>query len=271
MTAQMGDRIFYRGQEHILFSCPLESYADADHPLPRFVSPHTANWRGYVASWSVEDDTLLLTDITAWVEGYQQVGWEHVFPHLRPPIPAEWFTGDLRIPQGEQLQYVHMGFASTYAQDLILAIYRAKVVLADLYENAIDTGGWWGRGQRIRSDLITRPAGLFTDEEWGFVLAVRAEPSAPEEWLVYSDWLTDQGDVRGDYLRLRVPLFGLSDADLQAHPSAGQLAQVERQHLMGSAWWLRLIGLVPVSDELLGGPVNAFHDWLLAARLRRDR
>jgi hypothetical protein len=54
MTAQMGERIFYRGKEHVLFACPLGGYADADHPLPQFTSPHTANWRGYVATcWSI--------------------------------------------------------------------------------------------------------------------------------------------------------------------------------------------------------------------------
>ena len=54
MTAQMSDSIRYEGKEHALFACPLHGYRDSLHPLPRFVSPHTANWRGYVAEWEIE-------------------------------------------------------------------------------------------------------------------------------------------------------------------------------------------------------------------------
>src|SRR5437870_3140007 len=106
MTAQVGDRILYEGKQQTLFSCPLSDYADPEHPLPAFVSPSTANWRGYVASWAVEGGTLLLTDVTGTVEGYRRVGWKEIFPRRRPPLPATWFSGELRIPTGDELRYV---------------------------------------------------------------------------------------------------------------------------------------------------------------------
>jgi hypothetical protein len=46
-----------------------------------------------------------------------------------------------------------------------------------------------------------------------------------------------------------VELLGLSDAEVQAHSSASRLAQMEREHLKDSAWWLRLVGLIPVGED----------------------
>src|SRR5262249_2093222 len=148
------------------------------------------------------------------------------------------------IPQGEQLHYVHMGFGSVYTQDLILAIHRGKVILAELYENSIEPGALRESSTQLSSELVSRPADLFTDEEWGFVVAVHSDRSDLAQALVYCDWLTDQGDIRGDYLRMRLALLGLSDAEMHAHPSAKQLAEMERNHLTGHAWWLRLLRLV---------------------------
>jgi uncharacterized protein (TIGR02996 family) len=119
--------------------------------------------------------------------------------------------------------------------------------------------------------LIQRPAGLFSDDEWTFVLTVRADPLDRGHWLVYSDWLTDQDDIRGDYLRMRVPLFGLSDAEIQAHPSVRRITEMEREHLQGSTWWLRVVELIPIGDDLLSGPANVFHEWMEARFRRRIR
>jgi uncharacterized protein (TIGR02996 family) len=243
MTAQMGDQIVYEGKEHFLYSCPLHGYADEEHPLPQFVSPHTANWRGYVAQWAIEKNELLLIGITAWVEDYKEVSWEGVFPRRKPPIKADWYSGDLRIPRGEQLQYIHMGFASTYEQDVILAIHRGKVVLSEVYQNTVNPGFWQHDRTRLSSDLVSRPVGMFSDEEWAFVLAVRAERPNPTNWLVYADWLTDQGDARGDYLRLRVPLLKQSKAEIP-------LSLVEREVALGECgWWLRLVDLPPLANQ----------------------
>jgi hypothetical protein len=61
----------------------------------------------------------------------------------------------------------------------------------------------------------------------------------------------------------------LSDAEARAHPSAARLAEVEREHLRGSAWWLRLLGLVPLGDALLLGPATTFYEWVEAYSHRR--
>src|SRR5262249_54546961 len=102
------------------------------------------------------------------------------------------------------------------------------------------------------------------------VQAMRSENAEKADWLVYADWLTDQGDVRGDYLRARVPLLGLSDEQARGHASAGQLEAVERAHLMASAWWLRMVGLEPLGGALIVVEGHAFHSWS-ELRWRRRR
>jgi hypothetical protein len=42
-----------------------------------------------------------------------------VFPGC-DKVFAHWFTGELRCPQGAQLQYRHMGYGSVYEYDLLM-------------------------------------------------------------------------------------------------------------------------------------------------------
>jgi len=45
----------------------------------------------------------------------------YFFPNLRE-VFAEWFSGELRIPMGKEIQYIHMGYESLYERDLIIHI-----------------------------------------------------------------------------------------------------------------------------------------------------
>jgi hypothetical protein len=67
------------------------------------------------------------------------------------PLFAEWVSGVLRIPRGELLQYVHMGFESVYERELHLRVEAGVVLESNTVESA---GGvkrpprprpWWDR------------------------------------------------------------------------------------------------------------------------------
>ncbi|MBT7577384.1 MAG: hypothetical protein HN633_01255, partial [Candidatus Marinimicrobia bacterium] len=47
-------------------------------------------------------------------------------------IFADWFTGDLRIPKGRMLEYVHAGFNSIYEQELLLTLERGVVIKTEV-------------------------------------------------------------------------------------------------------------------------------------------
>ena len=129
-TAQLPDAIDDEGNQEDLLTNPLERYFGLDHPRPRFVAPHTACWRGYIAHWAIKKGILYLTDIQAWVSEDPKeppVGLEHVFPGQAKPLKAAWFSGTLRIAAGPLVDYVHSGYGSRYEKEVFLTIKAGHV------------------------------------------------------------------------------------------------------------------------------------------------
>ena len=130
MTAQVAERLIYGGNKEIgLFSNPLSLYLKQIGIS--FVSPHTANWRGYVGTWkSIEAEgveRLYLVKLSAHKSYEEIVGVSDVFPGF-DKVFAHWFTGQLRCPQGAQLEYRHMGYGSIYEYDLLMDFKQGVLV-----------------------------------------------------------------------------------------------------------------------------------------------
>jgi hypothetical protein len=139
-TGQDADNIIYKGTERMLFSNPLKDYYRGDPGRrPNFmVKPLTmssGNWRGYVATWEIVGGKLFLTKVDSWFcsgstkESCHQVALSELFPGKvsNQRVYAEWYSGELRVPDGELLQYVHMGYGSTYERDLIFNVKKGVV------------------------------------------------------------------------------------------------------------------------------------------------
>jgi hypothetical protein len=60
-------------------------------------------------------------------EAYQRYLDEN-FPGSTGPIFAEWYSGELRLVSGKELQYIHLPYASIYANEIVLKIENGKVV-----------------------------------------------------------------------------------------------------------------------------------------------
>lgn len=148
MTAQVGDRLVYNGEQMPLFANPLEAYFKKGHARPkpegRTVVCSTDNWRGYIAFWLIENDILYLTDIKG-SEGESSKAMNKLFPCGASKIKADWFSGSLRVPRGKVLRYVHMGYDSAYEQDLIISVVDGEVVGEEL----IDNRRHQSRGERL--------------------------------------------------------------------------------------------------------------------------
>jgi len=138
-TAQIPEKIVYEGTEGFLFTNPLETYFTRDNPRPEFAAPHTACWRGYIGSWEIREGTLYLTDLKAWMRDKEgkaaPVEFERIFPGKAKPMKADWFTGTLRIPRGEPIRYVHMGYQTVYEIDVFLRIEAGKVIDRQIVDN----------------------------------------------------------------------------------------------------------------------------------------
>ena len=135
MTAQIAERLFYQGESLSLCTNPLESYFAMGGIKPRLESVCTALWRGYVGSWEILENRLYLVGIEGTVEGGEEATLGTFFPDFPDRVFAHWYSGSLRIPQGKQLEYVHMGYASTFERDLFLDIERGVVVAKRVRQN----------------------------------------------------------------------------------------------------------------------------------------
>ncbi len=95
----------------------------------------TALWRGYVATFEVKDNQLFLKDIeiqyhdTTSKESYPYK-WRSVINEVFPnneKIKIDWLTGLLVIPHGKLVNYVHMGYGSTYKNYILLEIDKGDL------------------------------------------------------------------------------------------------------------------------------------------------
>ena len=102
----------------------------------------TALWRGYVATFAIVDSLLVVKDIeievanekskdrysTKWISAYDQV-----FPS--PLRKVDWYSGILILPYGKLLNYVHMGYASTYSKYWLLEVVDGELTESRKYNH----------------------------------------------------------------------------------------------------------------------------------------
>ena len=84
----------------------------------------TACWRCYQGKWEIRDQHFYLVDLKGRLRLEEG-----------PPLFAEWFTGTLRIPKGERLCYVHMGFETVYEEEIYIKIENGIVGERNVVDN----------------------------------------------------------------------------------------------------------------------------------------
>ena len=103
----------------------------------------TGNWRGYVATWTIENGSLYLVKIDAWIcRGWDEkncgkVELSRLFGrrYRKGKVKADWFSGELRVPDGKLLQYVHMGYGSVYEREITLSVESGRIVRESMSDN----------------------------------------------------------------------------------------------------------------------------------------
>jgi len=58
---------------------------------------------------------------------YTEIDMNYFFPDQKQ-VFAEWFCGEIRVPLGKEIHYVHMGYESMYERDLIIHIKEGVVI-----------------------------------------------------------------------------------------------------------------------------------------------
>ena len=138
MTAQFPETLIYQGERHAMCSTPLCDYFESNNLQSPFTYTSTALWRGYTGTWEVRDDNkLYLIKLHGTLRDRSKATLDSVFPNSPDGVFADWFTGTVRLPQGEQLQYVHAGFASEFERDLWLQFVDGILVKSHIINNTI--------------------------------------------------------------------------------------------------------------------------------------
>jgi len=149
MPAQRPDRINLKGVWTDLYSNPLETYWTCNaKKRPAFNSRQDCE-RGYVAHWVVKHNQLYLSDI----DGYHTPKFlffqtkpvrytvDKLFPRAKYKlIPAVWFSGKLRIPQGTMRVCGTQGYDARFEREIIIEIEKGhvlKMVVLDLVERSL--------------------------------------------------------------------------------------------------------------------------------------
>ena len=135
MTAQMSETLHYEGQKLSMMDNPLDEYLSLSGYWPPFRAQSTALWRGYVGTWEVREGRLYLIAIRAQLEDGTTVTLETLFPGYPDRVFAHWFTGELRVPQGRVINYVHQGYQTQFQADLFLRLEKGVLVSAELVSN----------------------------------------------------------------------------------------------------------------------------------------
>lgn len=127
MTAQRREQLILEGDLVSMAYCPylptshpriVPAVADSDFALS------TDCWRRYVGTWEIRRRRFYLLRLEGCLE---LVGDERLF--------ADWFTGVLRIPVGECLMYVHMGFGSVHRYECHIRVEAGRAVERRWLEN----------------------------------------------------------------------------------------------------------------------------------------
>ncbi len=127
MTAQSKDILIYNKEELRIACEPLEGYLEKVKLPHELVAPTTACWRGYYSKWAIDNKKLFLIEWQGFILDYQQVGMDYLFPE-EEFVFAKWFSGNIIVPMGESLFYVHGGYDSVYEGEMFLEFKDGELV-----------------------------------------------------------------------------------------------------------------------------------------------
>ena len=160
MTAQLAETLHYQNRQLAMCTTPLSQF-QAISGGPHFQPGSTALWRGYRGCWEIIDDRLYLVKLNGTLSNGEQATLATVFPGFPDRVFAHWYTGVIRIPQGQLLEYVHAGYGSRYEQDLLLEFSHGVLMNSQVRHNGTSSGASDSGGYTIAAmtTLATAPEG----------------------------------------------------------------------------------------------------------------
>jgi hypothetical protein len=91
------------------------------------VMTSTACRRGYIGEWEIIEEKLFLIGLKGCPAENKEFTMDFLFPN-QEKVFAEWFSGEIKIPQGKMLLYEHIGYESVFEKDLFLEFNKGVIV-----------------------------------------------------------------------------------------------------------------------------------------------
>ncbi len=136
MTAQIKELLIFEDKKYGMATEPLKPYLELID-FNEFIAENSACWRGYYGVWEIKNNQLFLIGLKAYIKDFKEVNIQHLFPDQTEAF-AYWFNGQIYLPHGELLKYIHMGYASIYEKTLILNFENGILISTSCKTNSIN-------------------------------------------------------------------------------------------------------------------------------------
>lgn len=133
MTAQFYETLYYKWEETRMATEPLTPYLLTRDDI-KFASICSGCWRWYEGQWEITENKLYLIWLKGDTEDLVPVNLSYLFPGQKK-VFANWFSGEIRIPQWDMLKYEHIGYASIFERDVILVFNEGILMEEKVIDN----------------------------------------------------------------------------------------------------------------------------------------
>lgn len=131
MSAQRTDTIVINNKEYIMYDLPLEQYWQQNNNKPSLFSLNSWLNRSYYAKWLIDENKLFIINFYGECIApppRKEYSLFDLFPSSLEQIFAEWFTGDIKIPMGKQVDFFNGGWGGTYEYYTSIKFYKGLMI-----------------------------------------------------------------------------------------------------------------------------------------------
>jgi hypothetical protein len=188
-TAQFQDVLIYKNDTIGISSNPLEQHPNIEKireqlkPSGEVICRNSALWRGYVAYWEIRDNKLFLTKIkNACSDFLSKKKLKEIFgrEYKLEKVNANWVNMELVIPQGELLEYIHMGYMSLHEKEVSLQIEKGLLVSETRFTNTNPIKSKYARNPEELGKFI------YSNIDWEKI------PNLDEKVIVFVEFRTNE-------------------------------------------------------------------------------
>ena len=133
MTSQARDILSYNGEKTTIATEPLKPHLENKNDIS-FIFKSTALVRGYIGTWKIKNKKLYLVSLIGFIENNEKVDLNYLFPNKKE-VFADWFSDQIRIPEGNLLKKIRIGYASVFERDKILKFNKGICISDNTINN----------------------------------------------------------------------------------------------------------------------------------------